>query len=217
MPSAWLRILSFLYPVPVRKSGSAINPKLELYYYRGTYQMGTPDAMYSSGKHYEPIVNAFSRIGPSWLKDLKQVLLLGTGLASGVHILDARKLYPKVRMVDIDALVLDWAMEFLPERALGHVEPICADALEFVADDKAYYDLIIVDIFIGRVVPDAVTQPAFLTQCRERLQPGGKLVLNFIVQKKGDDFLLKARLEALFDNVDEVGFGENRVYIAGSR
>jgi spermidine synthase len=215
MPSVWLRILSYLYPVPIRKSGSDINPRLELYFYRGTYQLGTPEAMYSSGKTYEPIIKALSRIKSVWLKDVKEVLLLGTGLASAVHILDAKKLYPKVKMVDVDSLVLDWAMEFLPNPTRGNVIPVQADALQFIREDKDYYELIIVDVFIGRKVPAPITEFPFLKQCKERLLPDGKLILNFIVEKKGDDFRLKGTLERLFEKVDEVGFGENRVFVAG--
>jgi spermidine synthase len=94
------------------------------------------------------------------------------------------------------------------------MRPVCADAFAFIKADRETYDLIIVDLFFGREVPEAVTSSDFLQQCKARLQPGGHLVLNYMVNRREEEEKAKAALEAAFENVQEISFGINKVYIA---
>jgi len=215
MPTTWQKLQSLLYPVRIRKSFSAVNPVLELFYFRGRYLLGTPDAVYSDGNRYRPLVAAFTARGlKQHLHAVREVLVLGTGLASAVQVLNRYGHRPHFTLVEIDPVVMDWAMEFLPVEDIKRVRPVCADAFEFIKADTGTYDLIVVDIFFGREVPDHVTRPDFLLQCKARLRPKGHLVLNYMVNQKAEEKKAKAALEAAFDNVEELVFGINRVYIA---
>jgi spermidine synthase len=142
------------------------------------------------------------------------VLVLGTGLASAVHVLRRFGCRPRFTLVEIDPLVLEWAMEFLPDGSRQDVRPVCANAFGFISTDRSTYDLIIVDIFFGREVPDLVTQHRFLRHCCGRLRPGGHLMLNFMVNRYEDEARAKTALSAVFKQVKEMSFGINRVYIA---
>ncbi len=212
--SFWQHLQSFLYPVSIRKGSSALNPVLELFYFRGRYILATQDAVYSDGNKYRPLLKAFESpfLKPK-LAELKNVLVLGTGLASAVHILDAKGLHPQVRLVEIDPLVLEWAAEFLPMTAMGNVKAINADAFDFIVKDAGLYDLIIVDIFFGRAVPEAVEQSPFLTQCREHKETGGILILNYMEPEHGAANRLRLLLQGLFADVAEISFGINRVFV----
>jgi len=212
--SFWQRLQGLLYPVSIRKGSSPLNPVLELFYYHGRYILGTQDAVYSDGNRYRPLVAAFTAPAlRDHLPRVRDVLVLGTGLASAVHVLDRYGYRPRFTLVEIDALVLDWAVEFLPEGTVA--TPVCANAFGFIATDEQIYDLIIVDLFFGREVPAVVTQHRFLQQCRSRLEPGGHLVLNYMVNRDEDEDRAKKALKAVFNDVTELSFGINRVYIAG--
>jgi hypothetical protein len=215
--SLWQKILAFLFPVSIRKGSSALNPALELFYYQGRYLLATPDAVYSDGDKYRPLLMAFKwpALKP-YLKDVRSVLVLGTGLASAVHILDAKRIYPQLMLVEIDALVLEWAKEFLPANSAQNVTTINDDAFNFISVDTTCYDLIIVDIFFGREVPEAVTESTFLKQCKARLNTDGFLVLNYMARPNESEGTAKAALEATFSKVTEIGFGINKVYIASA-
>src|ERR1043165_7591420 len=149
------KIQGLLYPIRIRTSSSALNPVLELYYYQGRYILATKDAIYSDGEKYRPLVKAFeSPRLQSALSHVRNVLVLGTGLASAVHILSAKGFHPQFTLVEIDALVLEWAQEFLPANV--QVQAVNEDAFTFIAKDIHSYDLVIVDIFFGRDVPERV-------------------------------------------------------------
>jgi spermidine synthase len=213
--SFWQKIESIIFPVSVRKSSNALNPVLELFYYRRRYILATKDAVYSDGTEYRPLVKAFDApVLKPHLGQLKNVLVLGTGLASAVHILYARHHRPHMTLVEIDAAVLEWAREFLPAEARAHVRAEHADAFAFIAADANTYDLIIVDIFIGRTVPEKATDPIFLEQCKARLNSEGFLILNYMEARADKPGKAKAALEAAFDTVTEISFGINKVYIA---
>jgi spermidine synthase len=212
--SFWKRIESYLFPVSIRKGSSTLNPVLELFYYQGRYILATQGAVYSDGNKYRPILKAFNTPGlKRQLPRLKKVLVLGTGLASAVHILHSKNFNPEVRLVEIDATVLAWAKEFLPETAKPHVHAVHDDAFAFIVKDTSVYDLIIVDIFFGRIVPEQVTSSAFIRHCKARLNPDGFLVLNYMERPNEGPGKAKAALEAAFNSVTEICFGINRVYI----
>ncbi len=186
---------------------------LELFYFRGRYILGVEDAVYSDGDRYRPLVAAFrSPVLKPVLADVKEVLVLGTGLASAVHVLQRYGHRPRFRLVEIDRQVLDWAVEFLPPGTTA--EPICTDAFDFIESDRGRYDLIVVDLFFGRKVPDGVLQQPFLAACRLRLAPGGRLVLNYMVEEERGALRAREALQSAFDReVKEIAFGINRVYI----
>lgn len=207
------KLRSYFYPLTVRRESSALNPVLDLLYYQGRWQLATADALYSDGTHYRPLIAAFNALKP-FLPQLKKVLVLGTGLGSAVQILNKQGYHPAFTLVELDQKVLRLAMELMQEGAAKNITPVCADAKDFLQDDDQIYDLLIVDVFNGRTVPEFVLSAAFLSNCKVRLATGGHLALNYMVNKPGDEYKAKAALEAAFGKVKELSFGINRVYIA---
>ena len=53
-----------------------------------------------------------------------------------------------------------------------------ADATEYVADCTRRFDLVVVDLFVDALVPQAAEQEEFLLRLRELLRPGGLLLFN---------------------------------------
>lgn len=199
-------------PVLVNKTSTPENNLLELYYYRGRYQLATLDALYSDGVHYTPLKLGFRHIKHQ-LHAVKNVLVLGTGLASAPQIMTKMGYGPDFTLVEYDATVLKWAMELLPEYA-GKIRPVCADAEKFMKENTTHYDLIVVDIFNSRVVPQFVTTKAFMEQCRNSLNPGGKLILNYIIQQNEEWHRADAILRSVFPQCYCIDNGINRIIIA---
>lgn len=212
LPGLFQQIRSFFHPVRVRRAASAVNPVLELYYYRGRWQLATADALYSDGGEYRPLLTAFKALKHE-LPAVKTVLVLGTGLGSAVHILHKQDYHPSFTLVELDSVVLQWALEFLPAGSAERVKPVCADAGQFLEKDTHQYDLIIVDVFSGRHVPAFVLGTEFLQLCRQHLSSSGSLVLNYMINEPQDELKAKAALEAAFKEVKELSFHINRVYL----
>lgn len=208
------RILSYFIPVRIRQGSSEENPSLELFLYRGGYQLATPDAVYSDGTRYRPLVAAFKELEKQ-LPDINSVLLLGTGLGSAVQILARKGFYPAFTLIEKDSTILGWAAELLKQSGRHkNIEPIYADAAVYMETNNRLYDLVIVDIFNGRVVPGFVTDIEFLKQCRRSMNPGGNLVLNYIVNNERDWDSTLSRFSTVFSGYDMLSFGINRIIIA---
>ena len=105
-------------------------------------------------------------------------------------------------------------MEFLENNTADTIMPVCNDAKDFVVTSNEKYDLVIIDIFSGRVVPGFVTSIDFLAQCRKRIAPGGYVVLNYIINKKEAWEQARANVAQVFPGSKVIDLGLNRVLIA---
>lgn len=210
--SASKRILSYLYPVCIGRRSSAINPVLDLFLYRNQWQLATSDALYSDGNRYRPLAIAFKVI-KDHLPDINSVLVLGTGLGSAVRMMHKIGHKVSATLVDIDEEVMKWALELMPEEIAVNTRPVCEDARVFLDTNHDTYDLIIVDVFLGRVVPEFVGTDDFLKKCRRRLNPGGHFVLNYIVNKESEWAEMRTVVNNVFDKPMIVENGINRIII----
>ena len=210
------QLLSLLVPVRIRTGTSVFHPVLELYRYRGRWQLATEDALYSDGAIYSPLRKAFGALGDQLAK-VETVLVLGAGLGRAVYVLERVSLRPRITLVDLDEQVLQWAIETLEEADhADHVEVVCEDASQYVLLDTATYDLLIIDLFRGRVVPDFATSVEFLKQCRHRLSSSGILVFNYIVNDKDAWKHVKTVLDTVFSSHRIIRHGINRIVLVES-
>lgn len=207
------KILSYLFPVLIRRAASDINPLIEIYYYRGQWQLATADALYSDGDRYRPLVAAYNEM-KQVLPEVKDVLVLGAGLGSAVSIMRRMGFHPSFTLVDYDKTVLQWALEFSESAKGQNIIPVCADASEFVNSSKETCDMLIVDIFLGRVVPDFVSRVDFLGACKKRLKPGGYIVLNYIINEEEGWNHMKNNFEKIFHKPRVIKLDVNRIFIA---
>ena len=186
---------------------------LELFLFKGQYQLCTPDAIYSDGDRYRPLVLAFKQLKAK-LPEIKKVLVLGGGLGSAVQVLDSFGFRPSCTLIDCDRIVLDWSVELMRPHLRPRVTVVCKDAEEYVDKETELYDLVIVDVFTGRIVPGFVTSQKFLENCRRRLLPGGHIVINYIINSKQDWTSAAQNIDAVFPNNKKPEHGINEVIIA---
>ncbi len=184
---------------------------LELFLYHDNFQLATEDAVYSDGVRYRPLILAFAVPDKKEIKDLRDVLVLGTGLGSAVQILQAKGASPRYTLVDNDEVILNLAKPLLTGHNIAYV---CADAGQFMQKDNGRYDMLVVDIFRNRLVPPEFTTVSFFGLCYEKLRPGGYFVFNYIAERQPewDDALNNLRL--VFGNVRVINEGINRITVA---
>ena len=206
------KLLSYFIPVLISKTATPENPLLELYVYRGRYQLATADALYSDGAAYTPLKIAFKHLKHE-LPAVKHALVLGTGLASAVHVMKQTGNNPDFTLVEYDNTILKMAMVYLPDYK-GNIHPVCADANQFMKENKSRYELLVVDIFISRAVPEFVTTAEFLNMCKAAIKPGGHFVMNYIIQQKEEWHRVDAILRSLFPMSYCIDNGINRIIIA---
>ena len=190
-----------------------MNPVLDVFLYENRWQLATEDALYSDGDHYRPLKLAFAHIGED-LQRLKTMLLLGTGLGSAVYILHRMGVHPETTLVELDETVLGLATALMPAKLTGRLHPVCANAADYIRSCDASFDLLVVDVFIGREVPLFVTSAAFLQQCYLRLNKDGYFVLNYMMEGQAELQRMQNLIREVFPRFEEKGFGVNRIFIA---
>lgn len=207
------KILSYLYPVQIARASTAQNIVLELCLNNGQFQLATHDALYSDGDRYRPLTIAFNHLGVK-LFNVKDVLVLGTGLGSVAQILYRKRHKPAYTFVEYDATILHWAMETLPADVVGVSKAIHADAAEYVDECRVEFDMVVIDIFNSRVVPAFVTTEDFLKKCRRCIKPGGHFVLNYIVLNNTDWNSVLSIVKSVFPDITVLENGINRILVA---
>ena len=207
------RLLSFLYAICIERRSSPLHPVLDLYLRRNQWQLATEDAWYSDGRRYRPLLAAFRKIREE-LTTVNHVLVLGTGLASAVHILEDMGLHPDFTLVDIDSVVLDLAIELMPVHNLSRIEPVCMDAQQFMQNNRTLYPMIVCDVFMGRTVPGFISSATFLEQCRTSLQPGGRFILNYLEKSRSLCRETCSLMRDVFPGHTRIEFGINKIFMA---
>lgn len=140
-------------------------------------------------------------------------MVLGGGMASMVHVLHEKGFHPQFTIVEANKTILQWAMEFTPAHMLSHIEPVCDDAANFIRVNTRQYDLVFIDVFIGRIVPAFVVSESFLLQCRRAMAPNGHLALNYIINNPADWQAALQSFSSVFPVHSVADRGENRIFL----
>lgn len=181
--------------------------------YRNQYQLATSDAIYSDGDRYRPAIAVADYLKP-FLPAVKTVLVLGGGLASMVYVLRGKGYAPAFTLVEKDKVVLRMAMElFETTHTHANISPVCNDAQAFMAQNKNVYDLVFLDVFMGRTVPEFVTTGEFLTLCKAGLAPNGRLAFNYIINDEQEWENVQQVFTEVFPEHKVLDHGINRIFV----
>lgn len=213
-PSLARRCLSYLWPVTVFRNGKQGDAFLEILLYKNRFQLATQDALYSDGDQYAPFRLAFKALPDDFLKHTATCLVLGAGLGSVVQILN--KHYNKhiaYTIVEINEIILQWALSLLIQQKVQHIQPFREDAAGFVSSCKDRFDLVCIDVFIGRNVPRPFTEKEFLFRCRRLLTARGICIINYMIQDLEDWQCFRQNVQDTFKQVQVISKRENRILV----
>lgn len=213
-PSFFRRCLSYLWPVTLFRNGKQGDACLEILLYKNRFQLATQDALYSDGDQYAPFRLAFKELPNSFLNNAATCLVLGCGLGSVIQILNRH--YNKrivYTIVEINETILQWALSLLAEQKVQHIQSFCEDASGFVSSCHSRFDLMCIDVFIGRMVPRPFTEKQFLQQCRQLLTTHGICIINYMIQDEEGWERFRQNVQDVFKKVAIIPKRENRILI----
>lgn len=206
-------LLSFLIPVKVASAPGKTTPRLELYRYRARWQLSAATAVYSDGAAYRPLTEAFGYL-KNKLTQKQQLLVLGAGLGSAVSVLNKMNFNIPCTLVDIDPQVISWGEAIIKAETTMPCKWICEDVQSFVQQHSTKYDLIVLDVFQDRVVPQFVTQKNFLAECSQLLQDeNSHLVLNYIINNQQNWKEALQNIQSVFSIEHSISIGINRIML----
>ncbi|WFE68230.1 fused MFS/spermidine synthase [Thiomicrospira sp. R3] len=111
-------------------------------------------------------------------KPLKHLLMLGTGggsLASKLFIS-----HPKLMMtlIDLRPSVIEIAHDFFHLPIHSRIQTHAMDATLFIQQDTEYYDVIVIDVFDQKGMPEAFSQRPFLQNLVKKLHSESMVLFN---------------------------------------
>lgn len=208
-PGFFQRCLSFFWPVNLEKSGSEINPVLEVTLYQGRLMLNSTLANYSGGSLYTVIRKSIRTARKEYQIQPKNALLLGFGFGSAAAILSERFPGIHITAVELDPEVIRLAEKYGMTK---NTSIVCADALDFTKQCNEHYDLIVCDVFNDLKVPEQFTGTTFYQHAGKLLSPAGLFIQNLIPHPDHVIGLFRKFSENFTACLYTRPFGDNRVF-----
>jgi spermidine synthase len=205
--SIWKKWLSYLTPLMLEETGTALNPELSVRLDRGRLQLLSGNAIYSWDDLYRNFTIALGEINLHRRPADQDVLMLGLGLGSVPYILE--KVYYcnfHYLAVEWDEAVVELAQRYTLSRLESSVEVVIADADIYVYICEEQFDLIIVDIFEDHNTPPQFETEEFLQRCAAMMRRDGLLLYNRLYNTEGD----RERTEYFYNEIFRKVFPDSR-------
>jgi spermidine synthase len=193
---------SYLLGRIVERTQSNINSFLEVVHVNGKYILNSENANYSYGTLQKVFEIEFNRLNII-KRPIRDVLILGFGAGSIASILlDKYRLNCNITGVEKDQKVIYLANKYFNVQKFKNTEIICADAYDFMINNKTLYDLIIVDVYINCLVPVNIESELFLSQVKKSLKEKGLVIFNKMIFNKETDKSAKTLYETFSHVMD---------------
>lgn len=153
---------------------SNLNGKLTVAWEGDRKVLNSKNTNYSYGGLQEVLNRGLRQIS---MNNISSVLVLGMGAGSVVDSLRNESNYQgPITGIEIDPLVIEIAEKEFKSVGFENVKWVLADAIEYVAEAKDKFDLIVVDVFIDAKVPQGIYDASFWRNI-ESLVADNKFVL----------------------------------------
>jgi spermidine synthase len=162
---------------------SKYNGTLEVTMQRGRKVLHSKNTNYSYGNVQSVWTEMLNKTP---LQGVKNILLLGLGGGSVVDILQHHLHYKgTITAVEIDPVIVQIAADEFGITNTNTLTIECMDANDYVQGTRKKYDLILVDIFIDKHMPDILLSLEFWQNIAKCARPKSTIVFNaFNSQKK---------------------------------
>ncbi len=175
------KYLSYFREIPVATAHSALSGRLEVSWSDGRKVLHSPESNYSFGGLHRVLRQAMKHAAVRQHPPAR-VLVLGLGAGSAVHILHQEWILPcMITGIEKDPVVLDLARQYFALQEGPQLKILQSEAAAFMNHCQEGYDLVLVDLFIGRHVPEAFSGPVFWDNLQKCCQKGGKVIFNILV------------------------------------
>ncbi len=176
------KLLSYFYPITVYNKSSNISQTLEVTLYNGKTLLNTKNTNYSYGSLQSVLKKGLLTIGKSEISKMNSILVLGVAGGSVVKTLITDFEFTKsITGVELDAEIIEIANAYFDLDKVTNFKCIIDDAEHFVATDKHFYDLIIIDIFKDTEMPVFLFQESFINNIKLMVNKKGYIIFNMMI------------------------------------
>ncbi|MDO8452696.1 MAG: fused MFS/spermidine synthase [bacterium] len=146
---------------------------------------------------------------------VKSVLILGLGGGSAARLVNKYWPSAKITGVDIDPIMINFGKKYLDLDKIANLEIVESDAVKFIDNTKVKYDLILMDIYTGAVIPEQFVKKDFLEKVKGILNPEGIAAINHLytsIESK-DAKKLEVELRNIFSGLITVKPEANIIFL----
>lgn len=206
-----MSFLSYLVPRVVARYSTKYNRDIRVLEEKGKYKL-LVDGSRQSGEYILMLwQQALCRFGIIPSPDVRNILVLGVGGGTVMHLLHA--LYPESKITGVD---IDEKMIWIGKKYFGLTGFTLevADAQKFVKR-AGRWDMIVVDLFIGAAIPAFVGEEEFIRNMKKILAPRGILLINYLQEREYGPLsvLLHNKLKKIFSSVADCKIYYNRFFV----
>jgi len=194
-----MNFFSYFFPKIIAKYPSEFNGEIKVmeFFDKKYLEVGNLE---QSGPMMEKMFRkVFNKIfTQQFIKDCRKVLLLGVGGGTLVKLL--KKINPNLEItgIEIDQQIVAAGVKHLGFKTRD-IKIIYGDAFMKLPKIKEKYNLIIVDLFQGRVIPQALHDEIFLKNLNNHLIKNGYVIFNRLYFQK-----YKIEAENFLDKVKKI-------------
>jgi spermidine synthase len=183
------KILSYIIPVKIYKTKSAVSKTIEITWANGELVMDSENANYSYGSLQRILRKGLKHFGFDKISKMDNVLVLGVAGGSVIKTLvNEIQFKGQITGVDIDPDIIKLANEYFKLDEIKNLNIVIDDAFEFVLKTKDSYDLIIIDIFQDTTMPNFLFEKFFINRICFLLKSKGVVLFNTMCLTTGDNF-----------------------------
>jgi spermidine synthase len=212
-------VLSYMYPQLVVAKASEFNQEVKVYKFLGKHFVSVQKLTQSGGLLQKIWDTAVYQVDSKYLtKPPKTALILGLGAGSAVSSL--RKVWPEISItaVEIDPVMLEVGKTYFGLESDSKLNIVNQDAFLWLEHKNGGYDVLLVDLYVGRNIPQEANTKAFIKKIQQHLNPGGVGLFNRLVLKgelaRVESFY--AKLRSVFGQVVILKTPANKVFLVKS-
>lgn len=175
-----MTFFNYFFPQAIFQTESQFNKKIEV-----IRQFGQNTLRVGGLEQSGPLVESLWRTA---LKSIRlgkdkplRILILGLGGGSLVKLLRRFTPASRITAVEIDPAIIRLVGKYFDLKKSGDLKIICADAFDFVKRPRSQqYDLILVDLYLGKKIPHRLKDAQFLKSLKKQLAKNGTLIINHL-------------------------------------
>ncbi len=204
--SVFKKLLSYIIPVNIYRADSKISQAIEVNLYNGKLVMDSQHANYSYGSLQRVLRLGLKEIGFQRIKTMQNILVLGLAGGSVVKTLVKEIGFTgKITGVDIDPEIIKVATTYFELDKILNLQIVIDDAQKFIQKTEQPYDLIIVDVFQDRNMPDFLFEKRFVDRLNNLVDPKGVILFN-TMKINQNDHLRNQELQLSFKQKNNIIF-----------
>lgn len=160
----------------MKRIRSTYSGVLEISYHRGQKVLDSRNTSYSYGNLQRVWDKAIQEVP---FAAAARLLILGMGGGSTIELLRKKYGYTgNITAIELDPVIVRIAAEEFSIRPDKNLRIFCMDATAYVHKRKKPFNLILIDLFIDRHVPEPVLQYDFWKGTAQTTAPGGWILFN---------------------------------------